>query len=92
MKKLLVLSAFAVFMIGCPHPGRLKPNLPKPSFKFKPMAQDNHITPQDPVCGRTIDLAVAPRAGQGGHEYAFCSPVCLDRFVADPLRYGTLDR
>ena len=92
MKQLLVLGAVAIFMIGCPHHGHLRAHKHKPKIKIKPMAQDDHITPQDPVCGRTVDLAVARRAVRGGDEYAFCSPACLDRFVADPLRYETPDR
>lgn len=45
---------------------------------------------KDPVCG----MDVAPGQGytkvHSGREYRFCSRVCLDKFEADPGRYGVI--
>ena len=45
---------------------------------------------KDPVCGMTVDPAMA-KGGQVEHEgraYAFCGPSCRDKFLADPARYA----
>ncbi|MBL4725701.1 MAG: heavy metal translocating P-type ATPase [Rhizobiaceae bacterium] len=40
---------------------------------------------RDPVCGMTVDPeAGKPHHEHGGHDYHFCNPNCLDKFVADP--------
>ncbi len=42
----------------------------------------------DPVCGMTVKTADARhKAAHDGHTYYFCSPRCLARFTAEPLRY-----
>ncbi|WP_133478719.1 heavy metal translocating P-type ATPase [Cognatilysobacter segetis] len=42
-------------------------------------------TGRDPVCGMRVDPARTPyHASYGGLDYAFCSPRCRDRFLADP--------
>ncbi len=42
----------------------------------------------DPVCGMTVKTADAPnKADHDGHTYYFCSPRCLGKFTAEPLRY-----
>ena len=38
----------------------------------------------DPVCGMTVDPAVALRHEHEGRAYFFCSPSCLERFRRDP--------
>ncbi len=46
---------------------------------------------QDPVCGMTVDPAVARTNGltlvHEGVEYAFCGKGCLLEFRDDPTRY-----
>ena len=45
-------------------------------------------TATDPVCGMTVKIADAPnKADHDGHTYYFCSPRCLGKFSAEPLRY-----
>ena len=42
----------------------------------------------DPVCGMSVDLAATPhRHDHAGTVYYFCSPRCLEKFSADPVRY-----
>ncbi|HTB40272.1 MAG TPA: heavy metal translocating P-type ATPase [Reyranella sp.] len=42
----------------------------------------------DPVCGMTVKVAGAKNKAQhDGHTYYFCSPRCLGKFTAEPLRY-----
>jgi Cu+-exporting ATPase len=42
----------------------------------------------DPVCGMTVDPAVAPhRAVHEGRHYFFCGARCKERFVAEPGRF-----
>lgn len=43
---------------------------------------------QDPVCGKSIDLAAVVAAEDDGDwTYFFCSTVCHGRFNAAPGRY-----
>jgi Cu+-exporting ATPase len=45
-------------------------------------------TATDPVCGMTVKIAGARnKAEHDGHTYYFCSPRCLGKFTAEPLRY-----
>jgi len=45
-------------------------------------------TATDPVCGMTVKTASARNKAQhDGHTYYFCSPRCLGKFTAEPLRY-----
>ena len=45
-------------------------------------------TATDPVCGMTVKTADARNKAQhDGHTYYFCSPHCLAKFTAEPLRY-----
>jgi Cu+-exporting ATPase len=45
-------------------------------------------TATDPVCGMTVKTADARhKAAHDGHAFYFCSPRCLARFTAEPLRY-----
>jgi Cu+-exporting ATPase len=45
-------------------------------------------TATDPVCGMTVKTTDARNKTQhDGHTYYFCSPRCLDKFTAEPLRY-----
>jgi YHS domain-containing protein/uncharacterized membrane protein YraQ (UPF0718 family) len=42
----------------------------------------------DPVCGMSIDPTAAPaHVTHDGHDVAFCSLECRDRFVADPAAF-----
>jgi len=53
------------------------------------MTSDTTQPAIDPVCGMTVDPAVA-RGGSAEHNgtvYYFCSPGCRDKFVKDPGRY-----
>jgi Cu+-exporting ATPase len=43
----------------------------------------------DPVCGMTVDPAIALSVTHDGREYYFCSPGCRDTFVADPAAHHT---
>src|SRR5215831_14169297 len=44
---------------------------------------------RDPVCGITVDPAVAKhRAEHAGHSYVFCGARCEEKFTADPARYA----
>ncbi|HRD29808.1 MAG TPA: YHS domain-containing protein, partial [Caulobacter sp.] len=48
------------------------------------------VEEKDPVCGMSVDPATAKHhALHDGHDYWFCSPGCLTKFVADPDRYLT---
>ncbi|HYA73846.1 MAG TPA: heavy metal translocating P-type ATPase [Roseiarcus sp.] len=43
---------------------------------------------KDPVCGMTVDPAVAKNKAEfSGTTYFFCCSGCRDKFVADPKRY-----
>jgi len=45
-------------------------------------------TATDPVCGMKVSVATARhKAVHDGHTYFFCSPKCLQKFTAEPLRY-----
>ena len=45
-------------------------------------------TATDPVCGMQVKIATARHtAVQDGATYYFCSPKCLQKFTAEPLRY-----
>ena len=42
----------------------------------------------DPVCGMTVDPAIAKHhAGHAGKTYFFCSAGCRSKFLADPAKY-----
>lgn len=43
----------------------------------------------DPVCGMPVDAGhAAARLQHGGEDYLFCSARCLEKFKADPIKYG----
>ena len=43
---------------------------------------------KDPVCGMTVDPAMARgKAQHKGATYFFCSPMCMHKFVQEPARY-----
>jgi Cu+-exporting ATPase len=43
----------------------------------------------DPVCGMPVDGGnAAARLQHGGKDYLFCSAHCLEKFKADPAKYG----
>ncbi len=84
MGRFAFAAALAVVLTGCPRHGHLKP--PKPKLEIKPMAPAAEFGPEDPVCGRTVDLGSAPRIDLAGRSYAFCSPACRERFRAGPPR------
>ena len=47
----------------------------------------------DPVCGMTVDEGgAAVRLQHGGKDYLFCSAQCLEKFKADPAKYGAASR
>ncbi|HKW96544.1 MAG TPA: heavy metal translocating P-type ATPase [Bryobacteraceae bacterium] len=47
------------------------------------------IVTTDPVCGMTVDPAHAAAVyDYAGKTWYFCNPHCLERFRADPARYG----
>ena len=47
----------------------------------------------DPVCGMTVDEGgAAVRLQHGGKDYRFCSAQCLEKFKADPAKYGAVSR
>lgn len=41
----------------------------------------------DPVCGTEVLAGQGYTRNYEGHEYRFCSRVCLDKFDANPDRY-----
>ncbi|MDP9165544.1 MAG: permease [Actinomycetota bacterium] len=43
----------------------------------------------DPVCGMTVDPAVAATADHAGRAYFFCSDTCRSTFIAEPLAHLT---
>jgi Cu+-exporting ATPase len=50
-------------------------------------APDRRVT--DPVCGMTLNPAsAAGSAAHAGTTYCFCSPHCLEKFLADPAKYA----
>jgi len=54
-------------------------------------ASDNEIT-RDPVCGMTVDISIEkPSTEHAGHDYHFCGPKCLDKFVDRPDDYITAE-
>ncbi|WP_309639072.1 YHS domain-containing protein, partial [Methylibium sp.] len=47
----------------------------------------------DPVCGMAVDEGgAAVRLQHGGKDYLFCSAQCLEKFKADPAKYGAASR
>src|SRR6185369_12971511 len=47
---------------------------------------DNGV--RDPVCGMTVDPhTTVHRHTHGGRPYYFCSAGCLNKFVAEPMKY-----
>jgi len=44
---------------------------------------------QDPVCGMTVAAGEGYTKSHGGGQLRFCSRACLDRFEADPDKYGS---
>jgi len=47
---------------------------------------------EDPVCGMTIDaLKAAGKSDYKGRTNYFCSPVCLEKFEANPAEYITAE-
>ncbi|MFA5937740.1 MAG: ATP-binding cassette domain-containing protein [Sinimarinibacterium sp.] len=56
--------------------------------RLRDRKQDRHNWAVDPVCGMRVDRwTVTQLASHDGHEYAFCSARCRERFVADPAKY-----
>ena len=56
------------------------------------MTEHRSVNPnEDPVCGMTVDVALARTKGltatRDGHEYAFCGKGCLLEFRDDPEHY-----
>ncbi|MCW5660022.1 MAG: heavy metal translocating P-type ATPase [Burkholderiaceae bacterium] len=50
---------------------------------------DAAVAHVDPVCGMSVDEAhAAARLQHAGKDYLFCSTHCLEKFKADPARYG----
>src|SRR5271165_17854 len=46
------------------------------------------LTATDPVCGMIVDPATARGVAQyQGDTYCFCSPQCMQRFMAEPAKY-----
>ncbi|MGB6198646.1 MAG: YHS domain-containing protein, partial [Candidatus Acidiferrales bacterium] len=44
---------------------------------------------RDPVCGMTVDPARAKHSfAHGGKTFFFCGAGCLEKFRAEPVRYG----
>jgi len=44
---------------------------------------------EDPVCGMMVDEKRAKlKTSYKGETYYFCSPVCQQRFEANPEKYG----
>ena len=41
----------------------------------------------DPVCGMTVAPATAKASVHGGRTYYFCSPLCREKFEAEPAKY-----
>jgi putative ABC transport system ATP-binding protein len=51
-----------------------------------------HVWTRDPVCRMRVDERTAVHVHQHlSRRFTFCSRRCLDRFVADPARYGVVD-
>jgi class 3 adenylate cyclase/YHS domain-containing protein/DNA-binding transcriptional MerR regulator len=51
------------------------------------------LQPQrDPVCGMAVSTDAVARLRYEDVEYAFCSPVCLRKFLEDPERYVSVSR
>ena len=47
---------------------------------------------KDPVCGMTIEAETAAGASEfGGETYYFCSPLCKDKFDANPQKFVAAD-
>ncbi|MEZ4224590.1 MAG: SCO family protein [Polyangiaceae bacterium] len=47
----------------------------------------------DPVCSMKVRVTSStPRTSHAGHTHYFCSPMCRDRFVAQPSRYEKTKR
>jgi len=46
------------------------------------------LTATDPVCGMSVDPVTARGVAQyQGNTFSFCSPQCMHRFLAEPLKY-----
>jgi YHS domain-containing protein len=58
-------------------------------YLAKADAADEVAKAKDPVCGMTVDPAIAGhRFEHAGKAYVFCSAGCLNKFAADPERYA----
>ncbi len=56
------------------------------------LAQGAAATVIDPICGMTVNSQASPHhATHAGHDYAFCSAHCREKFIADPARYLKAD-
>jgi uncharacterized protein (TIGR00725 family) len=50
-------------------------------------------TDRDPVCGMLLDRrSAAAKRTVDGEVYVFCSPECVERFDADPMKYASRTR
>jgi YHS domain-containing protein len=47
------------------------------------------VSPNDPVCGMSVEPGKGYSENYGGHEYHFCSKNCLDQFDAEPQCYAS---
>ena len=57
-------------------------------IKNRSHSSDHPSVVHDPVCGMSVDPAVAThRAEHDGRGYFFCTARCRERFIADPARY-----
>ena len=50
--------------------------------------QAETVSAKDPVCGMHVPRGQGYTEIHAGHEYRFCSRVCLDKFDASPGQYA----
>lgn len=64
----------------------MNPSNPGPVFPILQSAPPPPVT--DPVCHMKVDpTTAAPRWDYNGATYYFCSPHCVSKFQADPVKY-----
>ena len=57
------------------------------SARMEPAVQADGAVTIDPVCGMKVPADSPLSAQHAGQDYAFCSPGCRAKFVADPAKY-----
>lgn len=64
------------------------PGLEEPLHLIR-ISREGHVAERDPVCGMPVGGEAVATLRHTEHTYSFCSPACLRRFLADPVKYAS---